>query len=409
MENNAQVTTKSVQDNFKTLINPSDDVLDALEAYVIPGDAEPEQPVIKDATSEKEETTNITEKQVSEPGVLDADEISALTDDGDDAVEPVKNTDKGGIKSTDTMPVSKSKQLDILSDFLTPEQKQELIGLGDKDEIEKRTLELLRENIENTKKETLLSFYESLPEEAQLLIQYALNDGTNIREFIKSLYEDNPVSEIDRMSNEMVVRNYLKFKNFSEEDIQEQLDLFKQSGALDKKAQKYREELKKQAEFKTREKIKTQEEIKKKKEEYSKWYVEELNMVIEDFPKDIQKDIVKGLVQSDMKSISGHPINELYYLLEKYQIREPNLKLVGEALWLLKDPENYKNSIREKYKNEIIDTELKKHLKKSTDKVTNKANTYVDDTTTRSSDRGSYIPSRNKNTNAFKNILFGRA
>ena len=53
-----------------------------------------------------------------------------------------------------------------------------------------------------------------------------------------------------------------------------------------------------------------------------------------------------GLVQPGYPSISGKPTNLLGHLLEKYQWVEPNHELIAEALWLLADPDGFKNKVK---------------------------------------------------------------
>ena len=60
-----------------------------------------------------------------------------------------------------------------------------------------------------------------------------------------------------------------------------------------------------------------------------------------------QELLYAGLVQPNYPSISGRPTNMLGHLLEKYQYVEPNHSLIAEALWLLADPESYRNKIKE--------------------------------------------------------------
>ena len=57
--------------------------------------------------------------------------------------------------------------------------------------------------------------------------------------------------------------------------------------------------------------------------------------------------LFSGLVQPNYPSISGKPTNLLGHLLEKYQFVEPRHDLIAEALWLLADPNGYKNKVRD--------------------------------------------------------------
>ena len=62
--------------------------------------------------------------------------------------------------------------------------------------------------------------------------------------------------------------------------------------------------------------------------------------------KKIQNHLYAGLVQPNYPSISGKPTNLLGHLLEKYQFVEPRHDLIAEALWLLSDPEGYKEKVK---------------------------------------------------------------
>ena len=67
-----------------------------------------------------------------------------------------------------------------------------------------------------------------------------------------------------------------------------------------------------------------------------------------------------GLVQPKYHSISGQQTNLLGHLLEKYQFVEPNHGLIAEALYLLQDPEGYRDKVREVAKQAATATTLKK-------------------------------------------------
>jgi hypothetical protein len=57
--------------------------------------------------------------------------------------------------------------------------------------------------------------------------------------------------------------------------------------------------------------------------------------------------LYSGLVQPNYSSISGKQTNLLGHLLEKYQFVEPRHDLIAEALWLLSDPEGYRNKVKD--------------------------------------------------------------
>jgi hypothetical protein len=77
----------------------------------------------------------------------------------------------------------------------------------------------------------------------------------------------------------------------------------------------------------------------------------ELNGVKLDGKK--QQFLWNALTQTTHESMSGRPTNLLGHLLEKHQFGEkPRYDLIAEAVWLLNDPEEYKNELRRQAKNE---------------------------------------------------------
>ena len=71
--------------------------------------------------------------------------------------------------------------------------------------------------------------------------------------------------------------------------------------------------------------------------------------------KKTQAQLYSGLVQPQYPSISGRPTNQLGHLLEKYQFVEPNYPLIAEALWLLSDPETYRQNLVKQGKNQAVE------------------------------------------------------
>ena len=97
--------------------------------------------------------------------------------------------------------------------------------------------------------------------------------------------------------------------------------------------------------------------------------------------------------------------NLLGALLEKYQWgtekEAPRHDLIAEALWLLKDPEDYKNRLREGIEKETHEKTLR--TLKTTEQTSKSASSYNEDnndTTKRRTSRG--IPKQRRN-------FFGRS
>jgi predicted exporter len=71
--------------------------------------------------------------------------------------------------------------------------------------------------------------------------------------------------------------------------------------------------------------------------------------------KKIQAQLYSGLVQPQYPSISGKPTNLLGHLLERYQFVDPNYPLIAEALWLLSDPDGYRNELKKQGKTAAVE------------------------------------------------------
>jgi hypothetical protein len=74
------------------------------------------------------------------------------------------------------------------------------------------------------------------------------------------------------------------------------------------------------------------------------------------------------------QSMTGRPTNLLGKLLEDYQFGDkPRYDLIAEAVWLLAEPDTYKEAIRQVAKNETAD-EITRKLKTEQDNKTATSN-----------------------------------
>ena len=96
--------------------------------------------------------------------------------------------------------------------------------------------------------------------------------------------------------------------------------------------------------------------------------------------KKTQAQLYSGLVQPQYPSISGKPTNLLGHLLEKYQFVEPNYSLIAEALWLLSDPDSYRNELKKQGKNAAVEQTVRQ-LK--TEQSRKNISTYQDEEDTK--------------------------
>ena len=260
-----------------------------------------------------------------------------------------------------------SKEMFAFDDFDETKQLLDdyLAGLGEKD-VE----ELWQANIDNLKNEvaskTPQEFFESLPEELQYAAKYVMDGGQDMKGLFQALAQVEQVRGLnptDADDQEGIVRSYLQATNFgSEDEIEEEIDNWRDLGQLEKKAKQFKPKLDQMQEEMVQMKLAEQEEFRKQQEQAAQAYqqnvfealrVGELNGIKLD--KKTQAQLYSGLVQPQYPSISGRPTNLLGHLLERYQFVEPNYPLIAEALWLLSEPESYKEQLRRQGGNQKVE------------------------------------------------------
>jgi hypothetical protein len=292
--------------------------------------------------------------------------------------EPADNEDqkpnKGGRPKTEKSGLVdffkkriESKEMFAFDDF--DESKQTLDDyLGTL--AEKDYEELWQANIDNLKNEvasnTPQEFFESLPEELQVAAKYVADGGQDLKGLFQALAQVEQVRELnptDENDQESIVRSYLQATNFGDtEEIEEELTTWKDLGVLEKKAKQFKPKLDSmQAEI-VQSQLAEQEARNRQQKQAAEAYMEnvfealrpaEINGLKLD--KKTQASLYAGLVQPNYPSISGRPTNQLGHLLEKFQFVEPNYPLVAEALWLLSDPEAYRQNIAKNAKNQAVE------------------------------------------------------
>jgi len=260
-----------------------------------------------------------------------------------------------------------SKEMFAFDDY--DESKQTLDeylgGLGEKD-IE----ELWQANVDNLKQEvaakTPKEFFESLPEELQYAAKYVMDGGQDLKGLFQALAQVEQVRSLnpsDESDQEGIVRSYLQATGFgSEEEIEEELTTWKDLGVLEKKAKQFKPKLDQMQEEIVQSQLVEQEARKQQQEQAAQAYMQnvfealrpaEINGLKLD--KKTQAQLYSGLVQPQYPSISGRPTNLLGHLLEKYQFVEPNYPLIAEALWLLSNPDEYRQNLVKQGKNQAVE------------------------------------------------------
>ena len=239
-----------------------------------------------------------------------------------------------------------------------------IVPFDDDKPIEDYTLndfeELLEANFEerenSIRQSTPAEFFESLPEELQVAAKYVADGGQDLKGLFKVLSHVEETFELDPTESnhqERIVREYLSATNFgTPEEIQEEIDSWKDRDELQAKATKFKPKLDAMQAKVVQQKLAQQEQMKRQQAAQAQAYMQNIYNTIAPgelnglkLDRKTQELLYGGLVQPSYPSISGRPTNLLGHLLEKYQYVEPNHGLIAEALWLLADPDSYKNRI----------------------------------------------------------------
>lgn len=245
-------------------------------------------------------------------------------------------------------------------------EKKLLVPFDDDKPLEKYTMQdfedLYEENdkfkAEKLQKEIPVKFFDSLPEKLKSAAAYVANGGTDLKGMFKHLAEYEETLELDPKSDrgqEEIVRRYLQSTKFGTADeIEEQLNEWKDQEILEKKAGQFKPKLDAMQEQYIAYKVQEQENLRKQQQEHAEKYMKSVYEVIEPgeingikLDKKTQGMLYAGLVQPNYPSVSGKNTNLLGHLLEKYQFVEPNHALIAEILYHLADPDGFKAKIKE--------------------------------------------------------------
>jgi hypothetical protein len=276
----------------------------------------------------------------------------------------MNNDDSDGTKTTSGRPrTDKNGTVELVKKMI---EAGKLIPFEDDKPIEDYTIkdyeELLEANF--AEKERLVrertpeEFFSALPDELQVAAKYVADGGQDLRGLFKVLSQVEETRSLDAdntQDQEQIVREYLRATNFgSADEIEEEIEGWKDSNVIDAKAKKFKPKLDAMQEHVVAQKLAEQEKFKRQQQAQAQHYMNsvyetlkpgELNGLKLD--RKTQEFLYSGLVQPSYPSISGRATNLLGHLLEKHQFVEPNHGLIAEALWLLADPDGYRTRIKE--------------------------------------------------------------
>jgi hypothetical protein len=184
---------------------------------------------------------------------------------------------------------------------------------------------------------------------------------------------------------ESIVREYLYATDCGEGDkelLEDQVKEWQETGMLSKKAKQFKPKLDQMEQKMLANKLAQQEQFRQQQVAQKQAYMDNIYQTLKPgelngvkLNGDKQKFLWDELTTIKYESMSGQQTNLLGKLLEEYQFgKEQRYDLIAEALWLLSDPQDYKDSIGRTYANDAngqalntLKTEQSRRLQSSSD------------------------------------------
>jgi len=208
--------------------------------------------------------------------------------------EPLKDEDADDApKATGRPKLDKSGTAELVKKLI---DKGQIVPFDDDKPIEEYTLkdfeELLEANFnerENkVRQDTPREFFEALPEELQAAAKYVADGGEDLRGLFRILAEVEEHRQLDprdKNDQEYIVREYLRATNFGNEDeIEEEIDQWRDRGDLESKALKFKPKLDKMQEHVVAQKLAQQEHMKKQQQQAAQAYMHNVYETLKNGP-----------------------------------------------------------------------------------------------------------------------------
>ena len=386
------------------------------ESVMLPSGAEEEKPksmfhketvdtsFFDNPTASVEERQQAQEKQV---------EVQETINELDNLISQEEEAGNKGRPKVD-----KSGLADLASKMI---EEGTLIPFDDDKPLEEYTTKDFRELFEanfqerenQIRQNTPREFFEALPEELQVAAKYVADGGQDLKGLFRTLAHVEEMRQLDptdEYDQAEIARQYLYATQFgTPEEIEAEIQDWRDLNRLEQKANQFKPKLDAMQEEIVARQLAEQEHRKNMQAEQAKAYQENVYTTLAagnigglKLDKKVQGLLFSGLVQPNYPSISGKPTNLLGHLLEKYQFVEPRHDLIAEALWLLADPNGYKNKVREQGSKQAVEKTVRQLKTEESRKVTSSISNQYEDEPRRPS------ASRNEPRKLSKNSMFRR-
>ena len=228
---------------------------------------------------------SFTESDSDEDDEDDADESTETkaqakpTETASDFLDSLDDDEEEDDKKVETRGRKKIEGITDVFQKLIKEEK--IVPFEDDKSLEEYTLkdweELIEANLEEranqVRRETPKQFFEALPEELQIAARYVANGGTDLKSLFATLAQAEETRELSLDSErdqELIIRDYLRATGYgTAEEIEEEIEIWKDLGKLEQQASKFKPKLDKMQEQIVARKLEEQEMKRKQQEQYS--------------------------------------------------------------------------------------------------------------------------------------------
>jgi hypothetical protein len=386
------------------------------ENVMLPSDTEDNKPKTVfhketiDTTFFDNPTASVEEKQQQKEKEL---EVQETIDELDDLISKEEDAGNKGRPKIDKSGLSELTAKMIEDGALVP--------FDDDKPLEEYTTKDFRELFEanfqerenEIRQNTPREFFAALPEELQYAAKYVADGGQDLKGLFRTLAHVEEMRQLDiedEYDQAEIARVYLHTTQFgTAEEIEEEIQDWRDLNKLQQKASQFKPKLDAMQEEIVVRQLAEQEHKKNMQADQAKAYQENVYSTLAAgtigglrLDKKVQGLLFSGLVQPNYPSISGKPTNLLGHLLEKYQFVEPRHDLIAEALWLLADPNGYKNKVREQGSKQAVEKTVRQLKTEESRKISSSSNNQYDDDSRRP------ISSRTEPRKLSKNNMFRR-
>jgi len=351
-----------------------------------------------------------TESSDSNAEVVSAKEVDEAIAQLDDMITQEEDAGNKGRPKVD-----KSGLADLALKMI---EEGTLIPFDDDKPLEEYTTKDFRELFEanfqerenKIRQDTPREFFEALPQELQVAAKYVADGGQDLKGLFRTLAQIEEIRELDptdEYDQAEIARQYLYATRFgSPEEIEAEINDWADMGKLEQKANQFKPKLDRMQEELVARKLAEQEHKKEQQAKQAKAYTDNVYKTLEKgdlggikMDRKTQSMLYSGLVQPNFPSISGKQTNMLGHLLEKYQFVEPRHDLIAEALWLLADPDGYKNKVKEQGSKQAVEKTVRQLKTEESKKITSSVTPEPEERRTSKPQR---TISRNNGSSMFK-------